>query len=71
MKNLIEKYKGMRLDCAFRITEVEQNIAKVCLDPRLTLNQRREKLDELGWIKVAMQTELKVLYTIIEDLETL
>jgi hypothetical protein len=61
----------MRLDCAFRIREVQQKMAKAGHDPRLSLKERREKIDELQWIEVAIQSEMKVLYTIIEDLETL
>jgi hypothetical protein len=71
INNLIENYRGMRLDCGFRLHELQQKKAKAGHDPRLTLKQRREKIDELEWIEVATQSEMRVIYMIIEDLENL
>jgi hypothetical protein len=71
MEKLIEKYRGMRLDCSFRINEVEQKKAKAGHDPRLSLTERKEKRDELEWIQVALQSEMKVIDMFLEDLETI
>jgi hypothetical protein len=71
MKKLIENYTEMRRDCVTRINELEQKKAKVGHDPRLSLTERREKWDELEWIQVSIQSEMKVLDMVIEDLENL
>jgi hypothetical protein len=71
MEKLIEKYRGMRLDCAFRIREAEKKKAKVGHDPQLSLTERKEKRDELEWIQVALQSEMKVIDMFLEDLETI
>jgi hypothetical protein len=71
MKNLIEKYRLERHERAVRFREVEQKRHRTGHDPRFTLKERKEKIDELEWIQVAIESEIKVIDMFLEDLENL